>query len=1296
MLLTAGCNDNGAKVSAPLAAITPIANCIVDSENDVEIGGPDANPGCQNVEMEPSSTNPSSFDEIRIEDGGILTILGGASSQADTSTVHTRDAIPTVPLETPVREICVGNGGTLQFDQGTADKPITNKNKVILEFLGSRHSANPEQICKQEPTFKKGIDVETGGSLLMYGAKGVPSRDGVSWTTLAAPAGSQIQGAKVKSTGTTTLKLTADVTKGLEGWEPGDWIVVATTDYVPFHSEFVQIVSVKSNSGDGSTVTLMQPLKHYHFGSPAPSTGTCTDRLGKTEPASFCDGADKNYGVDERAEVGLISRDIELVSDVPEEADSLHWGGEIMIHAGFKKVAIQGVRLSKFGKDQLGSYPIHFHMVGDIAAAPNPGTANALIDADSIDHSYNKCITIHNTANLTIQNNVCARIVGHIFYEELDSTAQADDGNIVFKNNLGLGAMSNSFDIHSVTVGGKQISRDQLIKDYWWTGDYMTNSECATYSTCNNYDGFNIPDTDDWHQPTHGSCTKYGHDGGFAGYQAPNQDSTTAACPPKDPNLKDFTVYIEPASGFWIQNPDTTLIGNAIGGCQGVGRGVWWVPPLNPITADGKSVALQFQPLGPFKDNRVHACYSGFYGEGEYSVISGQLFPHKDGTQDSPAIVATLDGMTATRNRFRGVWLRPVWFVIKNGRFASNRENVSLVTSGGIDGNAPGVWDLLEDSTIVGFSRNNVERWGPCPQGGALGPNTGAHLGCIDHTPPDGTPNSGSELGQGYTPPSWNDFGYMLYDGPVRVYHDRFVNFNYDNPNGTGKEFSSQLDDADKTFLADYETHSTTPTGKGPPAPYEGDAAFGWFQSNQSAYPTGTASKELMWDNTNLRHQIYTEDVSVNTNFNDGDKNTAIIDEDGTLTGLGVIAGDPAKQPNPIHAISLNNLPFNGSSNSVDECLSRGGQNELYEGRDTSLMSPAEMGTLEVSNLYPFIKVPDSTYDYPGGTNTHWQDMTFRRDDAVPLAPPPSTATFHPTMVMKTGRNGLGIWEPKVSNGYGYTATVQVTTAPAVPPDQNSHKAGVWKWIELGLADVVDRNISADHPFFIQLGINYTNKDGSHPANDFTITRGYKSYVGGNTWQADLELLKYWTPLVCNNLDSLNVNNVPWSGNSFKGACPAGDTSLLSKANSIAELTKSDGTPDLSKYYYDTATGYLYFNVAQDEPNPVAPSPIGSCANGADDPSCPDVADGESYYACPKNGCIIYAIAQNDDNYDPGPSVGQPDPANAKAAPANPNQLVVYGTNTVIEQKISLDKQGIPYHTATNGPVCTVTEPPQP
>ena len=1294
LLAVGGCNNSGVKVSSSQNTLTPIDNCVVNSENDVVIGGSKAAPNCQTVEMKPSSNYPADFDEISIQNGGTLIIDGGTGATAQSASAQARTSIPLTPLETPVNEICVGNGGTLKFTKGTANQPITSDHKVILLFRGKKESSESMDIC---PNFKKGIDVLAGGSLLMYGAKGIPQDGGTSWTTLAAPAGSNVAGAKVASSGLKTLHLSADVTKGPEGWQYGDWIVVGTTDYTPFHTEFVQILSVTSNSSancasssDGcSTVTLMQPLKYYHFGSlpPSSSTSVCADpfNASKTQPAFLCDGPTRNYGVDERAEVGLISRDIELTSATspitsapPSATSSEHWGGEIMIHAGFKQVAIQGVRLSKFGKDQLGSYPIHFHKVGDAGNKP-------VINADSVDHSYNKCVTIHDTSNLTIQNMVCARIVGHIFYEELDAKAQADDGNITFKHDLGLGAMSNAFDINPVTVGGTQITREQLIHDYWWAGDNMTNGSNSLNDI--SYDGFNIPDTDNWLQPTHGSCTTYAPDGGFSGYTPVNGSSAATAC-----NAPQ--IYIEPASGFWIQNPNTTLIDNAIGGCQGVGRGFWWVPPQSAVNVNGSDEELQFQPLGTFRDNRAHACYSGFYGENEYSVHSGQLFPHQGGKNASPSIIATLDGMTATRNRFRGVWLRPVWFVIKNGHFASNRENVSLVTSGGIDGNAPGVWDLLEDSAIMGFSENNVGRWGPCPQAGVLGPNTGSHFGCIDHTPPPPAAtklHSGAEVGLGYTPPSWNDFGYMLYDGPVRVFHDRFINFNHDAADGSNPAFSNELDDADRQFLVSYSAANQSPTGQ-KPFVYEGDAAFGWFQSNQSAYPTGTASRELMWVNTTLRHQIYTELVGVNTNFNDGDKNTAIIDEDGTLTGLGVKVGDPAKQTHAVHPISLNNLPFNATSNSVDECLSRGTQNELYEGRESSLISPSTMGTLEFSDLYPFLKNKvTNPADYPGDTNTHWQDLTFRRDDAVPLDK--NGNMFHPTMVMQTGRNGLGIWEPKVSNGYGYTVMASKTTAPAVPSNQNSGKAGIWKWIELGLADIVDPNITASNPFYIQLGINYTNKDGTHPADNFTITRGYKSYVGGNIWQGDQELLKYWTPQVCNNLDSLNVNNVPWSGNSYKPGCPSGNTSTLKEVSSIAGLTNSDGTPNLGVYYYNATTGYLYLNVAQDEPNPVAPSPTGSCANGNSDPACPDVANGESYYACPKTGCIIYSIAQNDPNYDPGPSVGMPAATSLKPAPANPNQLVLHGTSTVITRQLDIDKQSVPFHTATNGPACTPTEP---
>jgi hypothetical protein len=1302
---------------------TPIADCIVDKKNDVAIGGPKAPEVCKNnvVQLVTSLSIPQNFGEITIGAGGTLTVVSQAAMAAARASLGGRllqrlgrvfswSAVAHAqapPVAPSIADICIENNGTLQI--GTAAAPITAAGKVVLNFIGNRSEKmeSRDGACRD---FSKGIDVTRGGTLLMYGAKGVPqppagTGGGISWTTLSAPAGLQVPGAAVPAVynaqNQQVLQLTDDVTQGPVPWQPRDWIVVGTTSFNPFETEFVQIASVTSLGGGGSTITLVQPLAYYHFGSLAPSSGTCVDRLGKTEPGSFCDDATHNYGVDERAEVGLISRDIELTGVVPSDPESLHWGGEIMIHPGFKQVAIQGVRLSQFGKDQLGSYPIHFHKIGEVENAP-------LISANSIDHSYNKCLTIHSSSNLSFQDNVCARIVGHIFYEELDAgTNPAADSGITFTHNLGVGAMSNSFDLNPVTLsdGITTISRAKLIEQYWWIGDHL--------APVGGYDGFNIPDTDNRTSGTHGSCEQLTNadtpsgNGGYVGQALP-------------PCNKTFPVYIEPASGFWIQNPGTALINNAIGGCQGVGRAYWWVPPGPPIQVKGKNVFLGFAEPGTFMNNRGHSCYAGFYGESEYSVVSQVLTPHAGSDTPGASIVATFDQMTATRNRFRGVWLRPDWVVVKNGRFATNRENVSLVTSGGIDGNAPGVWDLLADSTIVGMSQNNVDRFGPCPVQNQLGPFTGADFGCIDHTPaPKGEmPHSADEVGQGYSPPSWNFFGYMLYDGPVRVFHDRFVNFNYDTNTtangcatmptpGAGCQFSSQLDKDDLKFLINYEATFQTPTGQGLPINYEGDAVFGWFQSNQSSYPTGTVSRQLMFDNTNLRHQIYTELVSLNLNFNDGDKNTAIIDEDGTLAGLGVQVGDPINQPNPVYPISLNNLPFNGTSNSVDECLSRGGQNQVVEGRDTSLMSPGTLGTLEFSTLHAFATNVDHP-KYPGIPTSHWQLMTVKRDDVVPNG---TGGTLQPSITLSS-RAGRGLWEPKVTSGFGYT--VGVAPIPTSVNNESTGKAGIGKWIDVGIADVVDPNISSKHPFFIRLGICYTNSDTlkTHPQDPakFIVKRGFKSFDGGSIEPTNTDLRKYWTPLKCNNIDVNNRNNIPWEGNSFTPACPSAgpgqsepETLTLSETG-ISGLTNNDGTPNLKAFWYDKDTGMLYLNVAQDEPNPLAPSPTGSCnADGTGDPSCPNLIAPakagdppiETYYACPKDGCPDYTIEETDPEYLPGESSCNPYPTNAQNAPANQNQLVLAGTTTIINQMIppSVDKQGNPYNTATNGPTCPATSP---
>ncbi len=1326
MISLAGCGGGGITTSTggSLGAPTPgpitlqsIEKCITNTNNDVIVGSQSdgAKPGCNSVNAAPNSAT-AQFGDIIVKSGGLLDVPGS------TNGAHTLI----------VSDICLENGS--HFSVGSQSSPITSQNKFTIIFTGLKADtgSSGSQCQDSGPShtgaFKKGIDVTNGATLELYGAKGIPQDGGVSWTTLASPAGSSVPGAKVPPTGLKTLDLTADVTQGAEGWQPGDWIVVATTTFNPEETEFVQIASVASNSpSPGSTIRLKQPLKYYHFGSPAPSTGAsaaCADRLGNPGPNSYCDGASKNYGVDERAEVGLISRDIELIAQTPPPSSapppattSEHWGGEIKIHQGFTQVAIQGVRLSKFGKDQLGSYPIHFHRAGNIATSSQP----ALINADSVDHSYNKCVTVHATSNLTISNLVCARIVGHIFYEELNSAGNnniAGDSNITFKNDLGLGAMSNSFDINgpvkiALNANGKYITlnRQQLIDQYWWAGDYMTNAECLADGTCISYDGFNIPDTDNQSQNTHGSCFTYGANGILTG----------ASAPPCTPGTN---IYAEPATGFWIQNPDTNLIGDAIGGCQGVGNGFWWVtPPITPekITVNNTNVDLRYQPLGTVENDRASACYSGFINDASVgNVLLGLMQPRKlvNGlpTSSSPSVIATLDGITATRNRFRGLWLRPTWFVVKNGRFATNRDNVTLLTSGGIDGNAPGVWELLEDSVLVGLSENNVERWGPCPYVSQT-PDVGGEFGCIDFTP--STPeHSGDQFDNGYQTPKWNSAGYYLYDGPVRVFHDRFVNFNYNKGwttsttcSDTNAAFYQELDAADCQYLQSYEaTNSNANNTKGPPTPYEGDAAFGWFLSNQNSYPTGTASRQLSFVNTNLRHQVFTSVVGIGGVFNDGDKNTAIIDEDGTLSGLGVqLATNSGTRP--VHAISLNNLPFNSTSNSVDECLSRGEQNQKFEGRTSALMSPESMGSLQFSSLYPY-----SGSSFPGGptgTNSHWQQVSFTRDDLAIKAYPASTAGYsfpaanmYP-MAMRTGRGGLGSYEPKVSNGYGYTVTVAPTTVPTAG-SSNTGKAGLAHWVDITLSDIVDPNISKAHPFYIRLGIDYATAGSpgtSMSANMFTIKRGYKSYEG-NISITDQSLLKYWTNLNCQKLDSQNLDNLPtmYGG---KGYCPAasGSTtapvpvSTLSAAASISELTNSDGTPNLKKFYYNPATGYLYLNIVQDEPNPIAPSPTGDCkADGTGDPACPDINHGETYYACPKNGCVDYTITLNDASYAPGTSTGAPAKTDLKPAPASENKLVLTGTNTVVAPVLATDDQGVPYYTAstTTAPACGTTQPPQP
>ncbi|HKV55621.1 MAG TPA: hypothetical protein VJN94_13380, partial [Candidatus Binataceae bacterium] len=1017
--------------------LTPLSAtaCKPDAQGNLTIG----KAGCATVYVDKAFIADNAFGTITIKVGGALcvrdsdvTAMPASELAFQAGAIEVLGTFAIGSSTTPIGTTKPADHVTMTFLGRPARTQLIRDRRLRLHPLSlSRAQKMAEGPCP-DSQFSKGIEVCKGGTLQLFGAKGVPGTNRVSWTYLSKPAGDPAKfGAQDQNMAPTGIQApvtepnaqtitVADDTSS--DWQIGDWIAVATTSFSPIETEFVKISNIS-----GKTITLEQPLKYYHFGSIAPdntkSDPSCKDASDSKGvallPASFCEGASQNYGVDERAEVGLISRNVTLTSDADTKSDRMHWGGEIKLREGYAEASIQGVELAKFGKDQLGSYPIHFHMDGAI-------TQPTLVNANSIHHSYNKCITVHMTSNVTIQNNVCARIVGHIFYEELGS-----ETNVSFLNNLGLGAMSNNFDI-AATDNTPAHSRPNLIAGWWWIGDNMTNGSSATDSI--SYDGFNIPNTDDSANPVHGSC-QVKDPNGRGGLTNPNRNPNTPPSPA--PPCKSNELYTEPASGFWIANPGTILQGNSIGGCQGVGRGYWYVTPENR--------GLEFTQVS-FLNNRVHSCYDGLYDENEFTVQSAQtLNPRQGNVSGGQPLIATFDGLTATRIRDRGVWLRSAWFLLKNSRFATDRDAVTLLTSGGIDGNGPGVWEMLESSVVVGLSTNNVDRFGPCPYDTAGAPAgtqpggftgwDGFNFGCVDRTP-----GAKDEMGKGYPDYRWNSAGYMIYDGPVRISNDRFVAFHV----------KPAFDAADQKFLTAFNKSHPFPNTSDPYL-YEGDAVFGWFQSNQSAYPNATVSDLLHFDDVDLRHQIYTQAVNLGT-FNDSDKNTAIIDRDGSLSGFKVVGPDGSNLTSDTHPISLNNLEINAArlpstlmppsvpdESSVDECQAEGLQDAKFEKRPTSLMSPADIGTLEFGALYPIeVDSADNVID------RHDQLLTFVKDS--------TDYNQHTTMTLH-GRDGRGIWEPRVANGYGYTVTA---AAAKLNVGTRGAPAGIPKVIDVGVADIVN------------------------------------------------------------------------------------------------------------------------------------------------------------------------------------------------------------------------------------------------
>ena len=114
------------------------------------------------------------------------------------------------------------------------------------------------------------------------------------------------------------------------------------------------------------------------------------------------------FDVDERGEVAMLTRNIKIQASA--DAGQSFFGGHIMA-MGSSKMFVEGVELNRMGQHMtLARYPIHWHLVGD--------AMGQYIKNASIHDTYNRCVTVHGTNDLRVENNVTYNIVGHCFFLE--------------------------------------------------------------------------------------------------------------------------------------------------------------------------------------------------------------------------------------------------------------------------------------------------------------------------------------------------------------------------------------------------------------------------------------------------------------------------------------------------------------------------------------------------------------------------------------------------------------------------------------------------------------------------------------------------------------------------------------------------------------------------------------------------------------------------------------------------------------------------------------------------------------
>ncbi|XP_076030840.1 fibrocystin-L-like [Oratosquilla oratoria] len=400
--------------------------CVVKSENEAEIvcvtedhSGPGTFPVHVEVPDKGIALTDTSDDFFYIDRWSSKYTWGGKPPPIKGEYVHI-DEGQTILIDksTPVLKMLLITGGHVIFDREASEELILRSEYILILGGGSL------SIGSEEEPFLGEAVIELHGTprsieLPMYGAKVLAVRNGtldlhgkpieVTWTHLATTA----------AAGSSVIELKQPVT-----WSAGDQIVIATTEHRFFKNENEER-TVASVSDDGLQVTLTEPLEFEHI--------SIEQTLG-------------GRTIETRAEVGLLTRNVKVrgsintdfVEDIPEcgfdwhpdqfevqscfngkfgdDTTSSQFGATVMIFGKYPDQDLVAGRISyvevtEAGQAfQLGRYPLHFHLVGNVNTSYIRGCA--------VHRTYNRAVTIHAANYLTVERNVVYNNMGHAIFTE--------------------------------------------------------------------------------------------------------------------------------------------------------------------------------------------------------------------------------------------------------------------------------------------------------------------------------------------------------------------------------------------------------------------------------------------------------------------------------------------------------------------------------------------------------------------------------------------------------------------------------------------------------------------------------------------------------------------------------------------------------------------------------------------------------------------------------------------------------------------------------------------------------------